>query len=892
MKVLHLKCLLYCLSICLSAVHAQPILPYKNPSLAVEERVQDLLNRMTAEEKFRQLFMVAGDLGNNPEQFKAGLFGFQVNTTGATENTAGQILQYAKGNIMLETAKKINEIQEFFITQTRLGIPMIAFDEALHGLVRDQATAFPQSIALAATWDTALMGKTANAIAAECKIRGIRQILSPVVNVATDVRWGRVEETYGEDPVLTAAMGVAFVRAFEEMGIVATPKHFAVNHGEGGRDSYPIDVNERLLEETYLFPFKEVVHKAGARSIMTAYNSLNGRQCSANDWLLNEKLKKEWGFHGFVISDAAAVGGANVLHFTAKDYEKAGKQAIENGLDIIFQVAFDSYPLFAPPFLEEKVNRQKLDSAVARVLRIKFELGLFEHPYIALPADDNSSLFAKHRALAKEAAAKSFVLLKNDHKQILPLSPSYKKIALIGTDAIEARLGGYSGNGNNKINLLEAMKQAVGKNTSVVFAPGCGRENKNWNIVPATYFSHYESGTKKAGLTASYYNNITMSGAPTLSRIDEAINFQWTLFSPNPAINYDFFSVKWKGFLTSPASGKYKIGIDGNDGYRLYLNGKLILDIWEGQSYHTTLTDYDFEKNKAYEITIEYKEASGNAWFRLIWTNDIKDNSAEKIVEALDAAKNSDVIIVAAGIDEGEFQDRSYLHLPGKQETMIQELVATGKPVVVLLFGGSAITMGNWIDKVNAVMQVWYPGEAGGEAIADVLLGSISPSGKLPITFPVTEGQLPLVYNHKPTGRGDDYRDGTGQPLFPFGFGLSYTRFEYSNLQFSQKEISIKGMTTITCKVKNIGKMDGEEVVQLYIRDEIASVVQPIKQLKDFKRVFLKAGEEKEIAFELSGSQLQLLNEKMQWITEPGAFRIMIGSSSKDIRLREKLLVN
>lgn len=884
-------CLLFCTIFLLCSLNAQQTLPYKNPLLPVEERIKDLLSRMTPEEKFRQLFMVAGDLGKSPEQFKAGLFGFQVNTSGENTNAAGQMLKYKPGRNILETAQKINAIQKFFVEQTRLGIPMIAFDEALHGLIRTEATAFPQSIALAATWDTAMMSKVANAIALECKIHGIRQILSPVINLATDVRWGRVEETYGEDPVLTAAMGVAFISAFEKMGIVTTPKHFAVNHGEGGRDSYPIDFNERLLNETYLYPFKEVVQKAGARSIMTAYNSLNGRQCTANDWLLNQKLKKEWGFHGFVISDAAAVGGANVLHFTAKDYAEAGKQSIENGLDVIFQVSFDSYPLFSAPFLEGKVNQQKLDSAVARVLSIKFELGLFEHPYIELPANDNNQLLAKHHQLAKDVAAKSFVLLKNDTKHILPLSSAYKNIAIIGADATEARLGGYSGQGNDKINLLTAMKQSVGKNTTIAHAPGCGRENKIWNIVPAKYFSHNENGIKKSGLAATYFNNITMSGVPALSRIDDAINFQWTLFSPNPSINYDFFSVRWNGVITSPVTGKYKIGIDGNDGYRLYINDKLVLDKWNGQSYNTTLTDFYFEKNKDYNIKVEYKEASGNAWFRLIWTNDAKDDATAKIAEAVRIAKNSDVIIVAAGIDEGEFQDRSYLQLPGRQEEMIQQLSALGKPIVVLLFGGSAIAMNNWLNKVNAVMDVWYPGEVGGEAIADVLLGKINPSGKLPITFPVTEGQLPLVYNHKPTGRGDDYRDGTGQALFPFGFGLSYTDFEYSNLQFSQKEIAADGAVTIKCTVKNIGKKDGEEVVQLYIRDEIASVVQPIKQLKDFKRIFLKAGEEKEVVFQLSTAQLQLLNEQMQWITEPGDFRIMIGSSSKDIRLRDIITV-
>lgn len=875
----------------IQASNAQQAWPYKNASLPIEERVKDLLSRMTAEEKFRQLFMVAGDLGDQPEQFKTGLFGFQVNATGQVENAANQMLQYANGSSVIETAKKINALQKYFIEQTRLGIPIIAFDEALHGLVRAEATAFPQAIALASTWDTALMSKAATAIAQECKIRGIRQILSPVLNLATDVRWGRVEETYGEDPVLTAAMGVAFVRAFEDMGIVTTPKHFILNHGDGGRDSYPIDINERLLNETYFIPFKAVIQKAGARSIMTAYNSLQGAPCSANDWLLNQQLKNKWGFNGFVISDAAAVGGANVLHFTAKDYKDAGKQSIENGLDVIFQVSFDSYSLFAPPFLDQSVHQEKIDSAVARVLRIKFELGLFEHPYIAIPNQDMDSMFEAHHQFAKEVAQKSIVLLKNDAPQILPLSTSYKKIALIGTDAIEARLGGYSGKGNKTINLLTGLKASVDNTVSVDYAPGCGRDGNKWNTVSSKYLSHSENGIQHAGLSATYFNNIKLSGTPALQRIDDAINFQWTLFSPDPSINYDFFSARWIGSITSPVTGQYKIGIDGNDGYKLYIDDALILDNWSGQSYQTTLVDFYFEKDKNYKIKIEYKEPAGNARFKLIWTNDLIDDGSKKIAEAIQLANKSDVVIVAAGIEEGEFQDRSYLQLPGRQEEMILQLAATGKPIVVVLFGGSAITIKKWMDSVAAIVDVWYPGEAGGEAIADILLGKINPSGKIPISFPITEGQLPLVYNHKPTGRGDDYRDGTGQPLFPFGYGLSYTEFEYSNLQFTKVNMTLQDTITISCSIKNIGQKAGEEVVQLYVRDEIASVAQPIKQLKDFKRVHLERGEEKTIYFQLNAMQLQLLNEQMKWITEPGTFRVMIGSSSKDIRLRDVLTV-
>ena len=310
--------------------------PYKNSNLPVEDRVSDLLSRMTTEEKFWQLFMIPGDLSGDSEKYKTGIFGFQLNTVEQNPDAAGQMLDYGAGIPAYETAIKINEIQRFFLEESRLGIPIIPFDEALHGLVREGATSFPQAIALAATWNTEMVHEVAKAIAIETKSRGIRQVLSPVVNIASDVRWGRTEETYGEDPFLAAEMGVAFVSAFEKMGIITTPKHFIANVGDGGRDSYPIHWNERLLREIFLPPFDACFKRGGSRSVMTSYNSLDGSPCTANDWLLNRLLKDEWGFKGFVISDAGGTGGANVLHFTADDYPDATAKSIEAGLDVIF----------------------------------------------------------------------------------------------------------------------------------------------------------------------------------------------------------------------------------------------------------------------------------------------------------------------------------------------------------------------------------------------------------------------------------------------------------------------------------------------------------------------------------------------------------------------------
>ncbi len=866
-------------------------LKYKDPTIPTEERVEDLLSRMTLEEKFWQLFMIPGDMSDGKEKYRNGIFGFQVAAKGKSGNSAEQLLDYTGGGVAVETAELINNIQKYFVEETRLGIPIIAFDEALHGLVRPGATAFPQAIALAATWDTAMVSSVANAIAIETKTRGIRQILSPVVNIARDVRWGRVEETYGEDPYLTSRLGVAFMSQFEKRGVITTPKHFVANVGDGGRDSYPIHFNERLLEEIYFPAFKAAFQEAKAWSVMTSYNSLDGRPCTANDWLLNKKLKDEWGFQGFVISDAGATGGANVLHFTAHNYAESTEQAIEGGLDVIFQTSYDHYPLFWEAFEKGMIDETAIDEAVRRVLRAKFKLGLFENPYIDVEEAEKWNGSGVHREIARKAAQESIVLLKNENN-VLPISKSIKSIAVIGVDAEEARLGGYSGPGNNPVSILEGIKNKLSNTTSINYAQGCGRATKEYVTIPSKFLSYDEGKNNKPGLKGEYFSNSELNGEPVLTRIDPQLRFGWTLFSPDPEkIDYDCYSIRWTGKLTAPVTGTFEIGVEGDDGYRIFINGKLVLDNWKKQSYQTKTVKYSFQKDKVYDLRVEYFETIGNARFNLIWNLGVEDNTDAKIQEAVRAAKKSDIALVVAGIKEGEFQDRAYLSLPGKQEELIQKIAETGKPVIVLLVGGSAITMQKWIDKVPAILDVWYPGDAGGNAIADVLFGDYNPAGRLPITFPIHESQLPLYYNHKPTGRGDNYNNLTGKPLFPFGYGLSYTNFEYSNLVFEKQQINSDESTTIHFTVTNTGNFDGDEVVQLYIRDLFASVARPVLELKGFDRVHLEKGESKEVRFEITPELLSMLNEQMERVVEPGEFRIMIGASSNDIRLRGNLNV-
>ena len=415
--------------------------PYKDASQPIEVRVKDLLSRMTPDEKFWQVFMIPGDLSQGKERYKDGIFGLQTDAA-AGDGATGQLLRYSNESNAYEMAKKVNEMQKYFVEETRLGIPIIVFHEALHGLCSRGAVVFPQSIAMAASWNPDLMHEVSAAIAVETKARGVRDILSPVVNLANDPRWGRTEETYGEDPLLSSRMGVAFVSEFEKAGVITTPKHFVANAGDGGRDSYPIYFNERQLREYYLPAFKACFEEGGSRSVMTAYNTLDGTMCSANDWLLRQWLKEEVGFRGFIITDACALGGSNDLHMTSTDYAGSAKIAMEGGLDVIFQGGYEHTPLFKKAFDEGWIDPKRLDEAVERVLRAKFELGLFEEPYIDVNKAEALTNTPEHREVARRMARETFVLLKNDHN-VLPLN-NVKSIALIGRGINAPLLGGYA----------------------------------------------------------------------------------------------------------------------------------------------------------------------------------------------------------------------------------------------------------------------------------------------------------------------------------------------------------------------------------------------------------------------------------------------------------------
>ncbi len=593
-------------------------------------------------------------------------------------------------------------------------------------------------------------------------------------------------------------------------------------------------------------------------------------------------------FGGFVISDAAATGGAVVLHHTEPDTPTAAAHAFKAGLDVVFQSSWPQYRPYWDAVRHGLVPLAVIDSAVMHVAEAKFRLGLFEEPSVSPDSAGLVNGSAAHLALTRRAAQESMVLLRN--RGILPLSDTVRSVAVIGVDATEARLGGYSGPGVRHLSILDGIRAQLGVDR-VRFAPGPGRDSMQFTLVPGSALSADSAGARVAGLHAEYFGNIHLNGAPAVTRYDSTLDFHWTLSPPARGIPLDWYSVRWTGTLTTGPRVMRRLGVEGDDGYRLYLDGKLLIDNWTKRSHGSQLAEVGLAPGSSHSVRLEYFETTGNGRVRLVWDDGQAEGWHASVDSAVRLARQSDAAIIVAGIEEGEFRDRARLSLPGHQEELIRAVAATGRPVVVVLIGGSAVTMGRWLEQADAVLEAWYPGDEGGAAVADVLWGRVNPAGRLPITFPMEEGQLPLSYYHQPTGRGDDYVDLTGRPLFPFGFGLSYTSFEYSNLVIAPDTISADGSAEIRFRVRNVGKAAGDEVPQLYLRDELASVARPVIQLAGFARVQLAPGQAREVRFRLSREQLQLLDADFRWVVEPGVFRVMVGASSRDIRLRGALVV-
>lgn len=831
--------------------------PYKDPHQPIETRVNDLLKRMTLEEKLNQL------------RCDGSLWQKYIETT-----SFGETLDILRPLTSLDAAKLALQVQQR-VQKSRLGIPMVIHDEALHGLIANGTTSFPQAIALAATWDPDLMSRVATAIAQETRARGVRHVLSPVINVIRDARWGRTEETYGEDPLLSSRMGVSFVKAFETHGVATTPKHYVDNSGDAGMDSHAIQISERELREVYLPPFEAVVKEAGASTIMSSYNSVNGRAVSASHWLLTDILKNEWGFDGWVASDYGATDGIWEMHHNTGNAVDTAAAAMNAGLESEWPGVYIWGQGLDQAVKRGLISQSRIDDAVRRVLRVKFRTGVFDTPF----SDPEHVLqivqSREHKQIALEAARKAITLLKNNGT--LPLKKSaIRSIAVLGPTARDSMpLGGYSGFNVPTVSVVDGIKAKVGPDVDVEWARG-SRFSEH-EAVPAIEPSAFRN------LKGEYFPNEDLGGEPRMIRKDSNIDFNWDTESPAVSIPREHFSARWTGELVAPATGDYRVSETSDDGARLWVNGKRVIDDWTVHAARPVEVTLHFEAGKPVPFQLDYFQAEGGASMQLGWT--LVGTQEPEIAQAVELARRSDVTIIVGGIIEGEGQDRAYLDLPGNQEELIQKVAALGKPVVVVLVAGAPVTMQHWIDRVPAIVDAWYPGQEGGTAIADVLFGDVNPSGRLPITFPRTVGQCPIYYNMEPSGRGYDYVDLTGRPQFPFGFGLSYTTFDYSNLRISPDDPGKSDSVTVTFNVKNTGAVAGDEVPQVYLHQQVASVVRPMKELVAFQRISLAPGETKTVSLTLKPDKMAIWNEKMKRVIEPGKFDVMVGSSAEDIHL-------
>jgi len=827
-----------------------PAAPYLNPSLPLEKRVDDLVSRMTLEEKVSQM----------------------MNAAPAIE---------------------------------RLGIPEYEWwNEGLHGVARaGYATVFPQAIGLAATWNADLMHQVADVISTEARAKyheAIRHnqhgryqgltFWSPNINIFRDPRWGRGQETYGEDPFLTARLGVEFVKGLQGddskyFKVIATPKHYAVHSGpEPERHSFDAKATERDLQETYLPAFHATIVEAKAASVMCAYNRTNTEPCCTNKKLMTDILRGEWGFDGYVVSDCGAISDIWKGHRFAKSEAEASALAVKAGTDL---ACGREYSALIQAVKQGLISEAEIDVSLKRLMTARFRLGTFDSPqlvkYAQTPFSENDS--AAHRELALTAAHESMVLLRND-RDLLPLPKNLKTIAVIGpnANAPEVLWGNYNGRPSKLVTPLAGITNAV-PNTKVIYALGSTLSGEAVVPVPSSALS--VGGKRTAtGLKAEYFTNQQLQGTPATMRVDDSVNFDWGRYKPTPDVSENNFSVRWTGKLTPPETGVYRLGITADDGARLYLDGQLLIDAWASNPTKTVTKEISLVAGREYDVRMEYFQYNREAIARFVWS--YPHFAERQIDEAVNAARQADVSILVLGISaglEGEEMvvntegfhggDRTDISLPKGQEALLKAIKATGKPVVVVLLSGSALAV-NWANEnVPAILEAWYPGEEGGTAIADVLFGDYNPAGRLPVTFYKSTEQLPPFTDYSMQGR--TYRYFKGEPLYPFGFGLSYCKFIYSNFKLSGNRISAGEELKITVDVANAGKRTGDEVVQLYLTDVRASVPVPIRSLAGFKRVSLKAGEKRQVSFTVTPRQMSLIDDNGKRVIEPGEFEISIG---------------
>ena len=813
--------------------------------------------------------------------------------------------------------EKISQLMSDAPAIKSLGIPKYDWwNESLHGVARaGYATVFPQSISIAASWDKNLLHEVATAISDEARAkhheyarRGQHDIYqgltmwSPNINIFRDPRWGRGHETYGEDPYLTGQLGLNFVKGLQGdhskyLKTVATAKHFAVHSGpEASRHTFDVYPSERDLWETYLPAFRTLVKDAQVSSIMTAYNRFRGEAASASDRLYNI-LRNDWGFNGYVVSDCGAISDIWEHHKITSKPSAAAALALEKGCDLN---CGGTYSHLKQALQENLITENDINIALKRLLHARFKLGMFDEvsqvSYAQIPFSVNTN--PSHRSLARKAAQKSIVLLKNENK-LLPLNKNkINSIAVIGPNANnkQSLLGNYNGTPKNPVTVFEGIKNKVSPFIKVKYEEGAPLANgiETLEVIPSVYFETEEG---KQGLNAFYYDNLNWQGDPLFQQIDDQINFEWDINTPDPRLELSNYSVKWKGFLKVPESGTYYF----SDWSKPYMTFSIAEEI-EGGGKHkhhpkTDLKKIFLEEGKRYAIEVNYKNYYGNAIAKMQWATPKKN----QLTKAIQLTKESDLTVLVLGLNErleGEEMsinvegfsrgDRTSLQLPNSQVELMKAVVNTGKPVVLVLLNGSALAI-NWAsENIPSILTAGYPGEEGGNAIADVLFGDYNPAGRLPVTYYKSVDQLPDFENYDMAGR--TYRYFQGDALYPFGYGLSYTSFEYSNLQLSSS-FKMNESIDVSVEVKNTGEMAGDEVVQLYIKDVKGSTPRPLVELKGFERIHLHKGEQKSVHFTIFPWQLAMINSNEELVIEPGNFIVYVGGRQPDSSKENKGLL-
>lgn len=833
----------------MSFMQAQEI--YKNENKPTRERILDLLSRLTVEEKISLLRATSPDIPRL------------------------DIPKYYHGN------------------------------EALHGVVRPgRFTVFPQAIGLASTWNPELQKRVATVVSDEARARwneldqgrnqkeqfsDLLTFWSPTVNMARDPRWGRTPETYGEDPYLSGVMGVAFVKGLQGddpryLKIVSTPKHFAANNEEHNRFVCNPQISEKQLRDYYFPAFEACVKEGKAASIMTAYNALNDVPCTLNAWLLKKVLRKDWRFNGYVVSDC---GGPSLLvnaHKYVKTKEAAATLSIQAGLDL--ECGDDVYdePLLNA-YRQYMVSDADIDSAAYHVLDARMKLGLFDsghqNPYTKIyPSVIGSE---EHQQVALDAARQCIVLLKNQ-KNMLPLNPKkMKSIAVVGINAGQCEFGDYSGSPVvTPVSVLEGIRKKVSGNVKVVYAPWKSASDGMELIQRANF---------PEGLKAEYFDNKDLKGTPKV-RKEEWINFEPGNQAPDPFLPKSPLSIRWTGKLRPTVSGNYTFNFTSDDGCRLFLDGKLLIDAWGGHAVRTDSASIELEAGRDYQLKAEYYDRRDYAIGKLQWRvpQVEKATRLDLYGEAGKAVRECETVVAVMGINktiEREGQDRYDIQLPADQREFLQEIYKVNPNIVVVLIAGSSLAV-NWMDEhIPAIVNAWYPGEQGGTAVAEVLFGDYNPAGRLPLTYYKSLDELPPFDDYDIT-KGRTYQYFKGEVLYPFGYGLSYTSFGYSNLSATDegKEVSV------SFKLKNTGKYKGDEVVQVYVKLPDTGKVMPIKELKGFRRVTLNRGEKQRVELKIRKDLLRSWDEgKAAFVHPSGNYTIMVGASSKDIRLQTDILL-